>query len=209
MTNDSGTPVWLRLPIMLAAGLGLIAALLGGMNRLGLILLDVPGRVALNHGGLMVSGFLGVVIAMERAVALPVKGSLLVPAMGGAGTLTILFSPFQGFGLFLILLASVGVVGLFGYIFSVQPSLHNTVLLAGGVCWLVGNTYWWRHVPVHQFVGWWMAFLVFVIAAERLELNRLLKLTFLQKTVFLAGVLLVLGGLIVSPLYSTWGVRCF
>lgn len=185
-----------RFPIMALAGLSLLLALVGGLQRMGLFMSVLPARVAFHHGGLMVSGFLGTLIAMERAVSLPIPGALTVPLLSGTGALLLIlgFDPFVGVGL--IVLASVGLIGLFVYIYYIQPSLHNSVLVLGALAWTGGNLLWWLGFPVYQLVNWWMAFLVFVIAAERLELNRLKKFGALQKGFFALGSGLVSLGLL-------------
>lgn len=185
---------FLKIPIMATGMLALLVALAGGLSRMGYFIPGIPSRFAFQHGGLMVSSFLGTVIAMERAVALPLRGSLLVPLTAALGTLGLLLGNPGNLGILLLVLASLGLLVLFGSIFRTQPALHGLVLLAGGVCWLVGNVSWWASVPVHRFVAWWMGFLVLVIAAERLELNRLLRPQFLQKAVFAGGILLVVLG---------------
>lgn len=188
----------LRYPTMLVAGLSLLLAILGGLARMGIILPSLPGRIAFHHGGLMVSGFLGTLIAMERAISLPIPGSMLVPVSSAVGSLFLLLGFRPSFGVLLIVLASLGLLGLFGYIVSLQPSLHNSVLVIGALAWSGGNLLWWFHWPIHEFVRWWMGFLVFVIAAERLELNRLKQFSRFETGIFATGALLVLFGLFES-----------
>ena len=59
----------LRYPLLLIALLTLLAATWAGLLRIGW-LLPAPGSLAASHGPLMVSGFLGTLIGLERAVAL-------------------------------------------------------------------------------------------------------------------------------------------
>jgi hypothetical protein len=54
---------------MLLGMLALVGALVGGLVRLGWAL-AAPAPLAAFHGPLMVAGFLGTVIGLERAVAL-------------------------------------------------------------------------------------------------------------------------------------------
>jgi hypothetical protein len=195
----------LRYPIMATSFLALLLAIAGGLNRIGYSLLWVPTTATLDHGGLMVSSFLGTVIAMERAVAIPIPGSLIVPLMTVIGSVLLLFG-YPAIGLFFVVASSLGLLGLFVYIHTIQSELHNLVLIAGGFCWLVGNVLWWYNVPVYSLVSWWMGFLVFVVAAERLELNRLAQFSRVQEMLFISGVLLALIGMSVNPLGFS-GVR--
>jgi len=59
-----------RLPFMALAGLALLAALWGGLARLGWPLPLLTSTLPPNHGPLMVTVFLGTLIGLERAVAL-------------------------------------------------------------------------------------------------------------------------------------------
>ncbi len=59
------------LPIVLfLALLALLAGLWAGLLRMGWVLPDIHINLTMAHGALMVSGFLGTIIAMERVVAL-------------------------------------------------------------------------------------------------------------------------------------------
>lgn len=197
-----GVPDGFRYPTMLLAFVTLVLAVLGGLNRIGFSAVGMAGPVAVHHGGLMVSGFLGTVIAMERAVSLPVKGSLLVPVLNVVGALGLILGMDPVFGVLLMVIASLGLVGLFTFIYQLQPSLHNFVLVLGGLCWFVGNGLWWWGRPVPEAVPWWMGFLILVIAAERLELNRLKRFGLLQKASFVGSVVLSLIGML-GVYYST------
>ena len=57
------------IPFLALAILALLFAMWAGLLRLGWILPTLPNR-ALAHGPLMISGFLGVLIPLERAVAI-------------------------------------------------------------------------------------------------------------------------------------------
>ena len=59
----------LRYPLLLSALLALLVAAWAGLLRIGW-LLPTTGGLAAAHGPLMVSGFLGTLIGLERAVAL-------------------------------------------------------------------------------------------------------------------------------------------
>src|SRR5699024_5149696 len=81
-------------PLLLLPG-GL--ALLVGMDA-GLTLAGVPApiaspRLADLHGTLMVLGFLGTVISLERATALRAGWGFLAPALTGAGALALVLLP--------------------------------------------------------------------------------------------------------------------
>src|SRR5512145_1906340 len=70
------------LPFILLAILALLFALWAGLLRLGWTL-PTFDNLALLHGPLMVSGFLGVLIPLERAVAIRQKWMFAVPLIVG------------------------------------------------------------------------------------------------------------------------------
>ena len=59
----------LRLPLILIAIISLLAAMWAGLIRIGWDYASWQPDLAQAHGALMVSGFLGTVIGLERAVA--------------------------------------------------------------------------------------------------------------------------------------------
>ena len=70
----------------------LIGGLWTALERLGWSLPAWPGG-ALNHGPLMIVGFLGALIALERAVALEKMWTYIAPiAMAAGGILSLVFS---------------------------------------------------------------------------------------------------------------------
>ena len=85
-------PSW-RLGWILPAGLSLLAGL-----DAALLLLDLPApittaRLPLVHGMLMVLGFVGTLIALERATALDRWYGYLAPALLGIGGISLLADP--------------------------------------------------------------------------------------------------------------------
>lgn len=179
-----------RLPLMALAGVSLLAALWAGLVRLGWQWPAAGLLPAGQHGAFMVSGFLGTVISLERAVALrqnlrdsragtvqpnyDTRLYYLAPVFAGAGSLALLIGlpPVVGRGL--IALGSVGLVLLFTVIYRLQPNTANATMAGGATAWLVGNLLWLGGTPVNRAVPWWAAFLVLTIAGERLELARVM-----------------------------------
>src|SRR5262245_52394135 len=92
--RDSARPsatLWLRLPLLALGMASLLAAIWGGWTRLPLHLPLPPDNAnwLTFHGPLMVCGFLGTVIGLERAVGLPDKWPYLAPLLTGAGALVL------------------------------------------------------------------------------------------------------------------------
>jgi len=159
-----------RLAIVLPAALALLAALYAGLLRIGWAL-PAAGALPAEHGPLMVGGFLGTVVTLERAVALGRRSGFVYPALGAAGALALLAGG-GAWAAVLITAGSAGLVGLSVAIARRHPALHHTTLALGAASWLVGNAFWVAGWPIYRLVPWWVGFLVLTIAGERLELSR-------------------------------------
>ncbi|MCF4141059.1 hypothetical protein L1856_35950 [Streptomyces sp. Tue 6430] len=79
-----------RAPLLLAAGLCLLAGLDAALGLLGLPAPVTDDRLPKVHGVLLVLGFAGTLVALERAVALGGRWPYLAPAGLGAGGLLLL-----------------------------------------------------------------------------------------------------------------------
>jgi hypothetical protein len=160
------------LPFLVVAILALLFALWAGLLRIGWPLLSLPA-LSVAHGPLMVCGFFGVLIPLERAVAIRQKWMFAAPVAAGLGWICLLLVPFLG-GL-LLTLASFLALCILGVMVRRDPHLHTITMFAGILAWVVGNVLWLSGRPIFQIVYLWMAFLVLTIAGERLELSRVLR----------------------------------
>jgi hypothetical protein len=156
----------------------------------------------LRHGGLMVVGFVGTLIAVERAVALGRLPAFAAPALSaGAGLALLAGAPAA---VAPALAASAGVAYSMNLAVLLQghrePAL--AVLFACGLCLAVAGVVWWDGGGLQTVVPWWMAFLVLTIAGERLELIRFQRLGSLD---LLSGVAL-LALLVVGAAVTFWEV---
>ncbi len=196
-----------RLPLMALAILALLAAMWAGLLRLGWSLPVLQPTLPISHGPLMISGFLGTLIALERAVVLERRWAYLAPLLTGIGALMLVLGVTGSLGPLLITLGSLVGVAIFAVIIARHP-IHFTVVMGlGAVAWLVGNLLWLSGQPVYSVVFWWIGFLVLTIAGERLELSRLLHLSSVGQAIFLGTVFLLLAGLVLSSVNSDVGVR--
>jgi hypothetical protein len=129
----------------------------------------------------MVSAFLGTVISLERAVALDRLWAYAAPLGAGIGGVLIL-AGFTVPGFALLVFAAVAFVVSSTIILGRQASLETGTLLAGAIAWLTGNA---LLCTGGTPVGWWIAFFVLTIGAERLELSRYLKRTPFSRKAFI------------------------
>jgi hypothetical protein len=79
-----------RFPLMALGMLALLTALWGGLVRLGWSLPVPWPTLFIAHGPLMVCGFLGTLIGVERAVALGAVWPYAAPLLTAVGTLALL-----------------------------------------------------------------------------------------------------------------------
>ena len=198
-------PPW-RVPLLVLGFLGLVVGAGAGLARLGWAVPDVAASAAALHGPLMICGFFGVVISLERAVAIGRYWAYLGPLLAGIGSATTVFGAsalapwfFLGGGL-VLLAASLDV-------FRRQAALFTFTLALGAACWPVGVALWAAGASVHDVIGWWLAFLILTIAGERLELSRFLPPSPTARRVFAVILAVVLAGLAASGL--SWGLPLF
>lgn len=183
-------PRW-RLPLLVLGFASLALGIAGGLVRLGASIPAPAGAIAL-HGPLLVSGFLGTVIGLERAVALGHLWTYAAPLASGLGGLCLLAGlAVPGFAL--MVFAAAALVAASAAVFARQRSLEMGTLLAGAGAWLAGNLFLFSGQPA---VPWWIAFFALTIGGERLELSRYLKRPPAARLAFVALAVLLL----VTPL---------
>src|SRR3972149_11431100 len=76
---------------MMLAFLSLLSGLWGGVVRLNVPIPMITSTLFLIHGPLMVCGFLGTLISLERAVALGYFWTYIAPVLSGLGALALVF----------------------------------------------------------------------------------------------------------------------
>ena len=199
---------------LIALGMSLLlGGLLGGLSRMGVsppqwILHNLPSgfvgqalsALIVHHGALMIGGFLGTVISLERAVALGRPWCFLGPLAAAAGAWLILLIQPATIGMALITGASAILIADYLVILHRQRVTFTLVMALGALAWLVGNLLWLSGWELPRLMPWWGAFLVLTIVGERLELSRFVRGHPLRQPTFLgatgiygAGLLLGLG----------------
>ncbi len=196
-----------RFPLMALGMIALLAAMLGGLFRLGWNWSSVPSTLPSVHGPLMISGFLGTLIALERTVAMGKWWPSVGPLCTGVGAL-ILIAGIPGVaGPALMTLGSLALVVVFVHLVRGQPALFTFIMGLGALAWLAGNSLWLVGWPIFSVVSWWAAFLVLTIAGERLELSRFLPLARRHRLSFLAANGLFVAGLLLAVVAFDIGSR--
>lgn len=152
--------------------------------------------VAGKHGALMVGSFLGTLISLERAVVIKYRWVMLVPFFSGI-SLVFFMLGMDVLAFSALALGSLGQSVMMYYFLTRYKEMYLGVMLAGSVCWLVGNLMWlvWGMYPLAA--PWWIAFLLLIITGERLELTRFLPITRRSKQFLLVALGIFLAGIII------------
>ncbi|MEX2446879.1 MAG: hypothetical protein WD734_06005 [Dehalococcoidia bacterium] len=176
-------------------GLGLVLGTYTGLARGGV----GHGLVAADiHGVVMVLGFLGTLIALERAVALGRWWGYLGPALGTAAVVLLPFQRGLAGGLLVLAGAVVTTTGLV-LIRTGGAHAHMVLMVGGAVAWFAAAAWWLAGAGPVRITPLLAAFLVLTIIAERLELSRLTLPVAASRRRFLAMVVLFGLGVAVTP----------
>ncbi|OLY91486.1 hypothetical protein SAMN05444008_103300 [Cnuella takakiae] len=176
----------LVLPLVL---LSLLLAIWSGWLRLGWAL--PLGMAAAQHGALMVGSFLGTMIFVERAVTFKQKWVLLLPFINGLSVLCFALGQ-TAVALWCLLLGAAGFVVMCCYFVYRYGELYYYVFLAGAFALLGAQVIVYKTHFYPNAIPWYMAFLLFTIVAERLELSRFQNITPFMRNSLLAALGLVL-----------------
>ncbi|KAF1049143.1 hypothetical protein [Xylophilus sp.] len=174
---------WPAAPLRLALAplvvVALAAGLAGGLARAGVGLPaalagDWLGPAAMAHAFLMVCAFMGTVIGVERAVAVRHPLAFAGPlASGVAGAAALCGWPASA--AWLAAAAALAFVAVNVAVVMRQRAAHTVLLLVGALAWAAGCLLHALGALPGAVVPWWFAFLVLTIAAERLEMTRLMR----------------------------------
>jgi hypothetical protein len=206
-----------RLVLLALAMAAVLSGLDAALLRLGLAAPVRSDSLAAAHGVLMVYGFLGTAITLERAVAVqagPRRAgwAYAAPAASGLGTLLLLA---QAGGLPVppgralaggAWAASMTVLTVvYVVVWRRQPSYAVLVQALGALAGLGGAALWARGFEAATIVPWWGAFLVLTVVGERLELARVAFIARAVEPRILAEACAVLLALVVTLLAPAWG----
>jgi hypothetical protein len=198
-----------RLPLLVLGFASLLVGVGSGLARAGVGFPLPDPAVAAWHGPLMICGFFGTVIGLERAVALGARRAYLVPLLAGAGGLALNAAATPAAAQWLLAAASVLLAAESAAICLGTRALFTLTLALGAASWAVGNVAWLAGANPGAVAPWWMAFLVLTIAGERLELTRLLPPSLLRGKLFAIVVAGILAGAALALVHGEAGRRVF
>jgi len=152
-------------------------ALFAGLDA-ALMLLGLPAPVSAArlpdvHGMLLVLGFVGTLISLERAVALGHRAGYLAPGLLGAGALLLVSPAPLPLARAVLLAGAVSLVGVYVPLWRRQRDDAVLVQALGAVLATGAATLWLADVAVPTLLPWLVGFVVLTIAGERLELARI------------------------------------
>lgn len=166
-------PLWHRAALLAPAGLALLAGLDAALLLLGLPAPVSTSRLPDVHGMLLVFGFVGTLIALERAVALKHPWGYAAPVLLGLGGLLLVSPAPLVVGRTVQLLGAAALVALYVPLWRRQRDEAVLVQILGAVLATGALALWLGGVPVPLLLPWLAGFIVLTIGGERLELARL------------------------------------
>ncbi len=169
-----------RLPVrallLVPGGIALLAGLDAALLLLGVGAPVDAARLPELHSMLMVLGFVGTVVALERAVALGRVWGYGAPAGLGLGGLALLTPLPLNAGRILLVLGAAILVAVYAPLWRRQPADAVLVQSGGAVLATGGALLWLGGVQVPALLPWLVGFLVLTIVGERLELAHVVVL---------------------------------
>ena len=199
----------LRAPLVALALFALLAALWAGWIRIGWNWPPLQPSLPGSHGPLMIAGFLGSLIALERAVALKGKWMYLSPLLSGLGGMVLATGIDSGIGPYLLTLGSLLLVAIFYVILRQHTTWYTVTMALGALAFGIGNALWVLGWSIPRVVLWWETFLILTIAGERLELGRLVRLSNRALRAFSTSIIIIVLGLLVTAISLRLGARIF
>jgi len=196
-----------RLVFLVPAGVALLAGLDAGLLMLGLPVPVTTARLPDAHGMVMVLGFVGTVIALERAVAPRHPAGFAAPSLLGVGGLLVTSSAPLQLGQVALTAGAAALVAVYVPLRRRQRDDSILIQAFGAVLAIGAAMLWLGGVPVAHLLPWLAGFVVFTIAGERLELARVTLLasaTTLQLIVLAATITL---GTVLTLLWPTSDTR--
>lgn len=184
-----------RLPFLFIAAASLITGLWSGLQRLGWDL-NLP-QAGMHHGAIMVGGFIGTLISLEKIIPLKRKVLFLIPFLSGI-SLLFFFANLPLVSWFCLLAASISLSLIFCYYLLREKGIIYLLMLGGGISWLTGNVILINEKLYPLAFPWWLAFALFVITAERLELMKFLPVSIRPKTALVVLLMLYVLGILLS-----------
>lgn len=198
-------PIALRMSLLAFGGFALITGLDAALLRLEVGAPLTSGRIASVHGMLMVLGFVGTLIALERAVALGRRWGFGSPALMGLGGVA-LVSPLPLWAAGVLLMGGTGLQAvIFIPLWRRRRDAAVLVQAIGAVCALGAAILFTGGVTAPATFGHLIGYVVLLIAGERMELARLGRSDDRAERAVLAAAMGLLVAIMLQLLFPHWG----
>lgn len=176
------------------AAISLLTGLYAGIGRMGSGWGGHQYVSPMLHGSLMINGFLGTLIGLERAAALEKWWAYGAPVTFAIASVILLVA--SGFWAELLFIAaSIFLLAIMLFLYRLQSEAYHMVMIMGAICLLIGNILLFAGSPIFNLVTWWAGFLLLTIFAERLELNRIMRPPQRARSFFIALGLFWIAGI--------------
>ncbi len=196
----------LRLVFLIPGGLALIAGLDAALVLLGVWAPVSTAEIAALHAPLMIFGFVGTLVFLERAVAARRSWGFLAPALLGLGSLALLSPLPSAVGKWMIALGFVAMLGVYRVIWQRSPAAAVAVQVLGTVAGLAATILWISGAMIATLVPGMAVFLILTIAGERLELARISpEVDARAERLGLAAAVLLVATAGIAPLWPNVG----
>lgn len=159
-----------RLALLLLGGASMLLGLSAGLMLLGLPTPITTEHLLEVHGQLMIIGFLGTLIALERAIALRQAWAYAAPLATGVGALLLVTPLPMAVGLAVQTVGLGILVAIYAAIWRRAASTALAIQWLGSFLALCAGLLWLAQVPTGALFPFLAGFLVLTIAGERLEL---------------------------------------
>jgi hypothetical protein len=197
------------VPVLAGAALALLGGLYAALLLLGTTVPAPSAPVEEVHGPVMVFGFVGTLIAAERAVALGRRLALLAPALSGsAGLILLLTGPTLPAKL-LLMAGAVGLLAIYRALWTRQQSIALLAQAFGAFAWYSFSLLWLAGLTIPEVIPWMAAFVIATIAGERLELAHVALTSPTAQRWFLAALSLLVAGVTATSVWPTEGPHLF
>jgi len=162
-----------RAPFLALGGFALLAGLDAALMLLGLAAPVTTDRLPEVHGMLMVLGFVGTLVSLERAVALRHPLGFAAPGLLGLGGVLLVSPAPVVAGKVGLLLGSVAFAAVYVPLWRRQRDDAVLIQAFGAVLATGAAALWLGGLDMALLVPWLAGFVVLTIAGERLELARI------------------------------------
>lgn len=171
--------VVLRLLFAIPVICAVLAAVAGGLFRAGVQWVGTPlpswfGVAVSQHAFLMIGVFMGTVIGIERAVAVRRTAAYAAPVCTGMAGISLLVGHLDA-ALWLAATGSVAFVLVNIVVVIRQWAPHTALLLVAALAWAAASLLHLADWHTGAVIPLWFCLLVLTIAAERLEMTRLMR----------------------------------